>query len=160
MCLALAGLVASGCAEGASTASRQATAPEPTTTTVAALDVAETGFPVTTTSAVPAPATRPCDAPPDAEIVPGNAQVRCDASAGWRLSTWIGESGDGIVYLERHLDRVWVVVAHGPYCGGVAAIPVPELVSLGLPADLAEAWGVEALMCADPAPYTAARGRL
>jgi hypothetical protein len=153
VCLALAGLVAMGCADDASTTtSHRATAAESSavadpTTTVAALDVAETGFLVTTTTAGAAPATRPCDVLPDAAIVPGNAQVHCDGSAGWRVFAWIGESGDGIIYLEQRVEDTWVVAAHGPFCGGVGAITKSALREHRVPDDLADAWGVEASIC-------------
>lgn len=150
-CGALLILVAVGCADSEPSTSRQATTPEsttaPTTTTTLAPDVAETGFLVTTTTVAP-PTVDACDVPPDPTRVPAEVRTQCDAGAGWRISAWIGLSGDGIILLEQHVDDAWTDVAYGPFCGGVAAITTADLRSFGVPGDLAESWGYDAEACA------------
>ncbi len=142
--MALAGLVAIGCADSAST-------------TTVALAVDKTGFVVATTTAAPPPTDR-CTVPPDTEVAPAWVERRCDAASGWRFAEWIGESGDGIIQLEHDVDGAWAVVAYGPYCGGVAAITHAALRDLGVPDALVQAWGVDASMCprAEPQPPAAA----
>jgi hypothetical protein len=142
LCPALSGLVALGCTDSGST----------TRSTTGPLVVDKTGFVVTSTTAATALSTDRCAAPPDTEVAPPSAERRCDSTSGWRLAQWIGESGDGIIQLERHVDGEWVVVAYGPYCGGVAAITHAALRDLGAPEELVHSWGVDASVCARPGP--------
>jgi hypothetical protein len=94
-----------------------------------------------------------CDDPPSQEdpsepaFVPDDAQKQCDDRLGWRTFAWIGESGDGIVRIERAAPD-WVVVSEGPYCiGGVAAATPRQLAALGMPRALADTWGYSELDC-------------
>ena len=70
---------------------------------------------------------------------PRNASLKCEA--GWRMFGWIGESGDGILLIQRANGSTWTTNYYGPGCGGVASAPVNDLVSHGLPRPLAEKWG-------------------
>jgi hypothetical protein len=89
-----------------------------------------------------------CDTPGE-QTVPPDADVQCDAARGWRRSAWIGASGDGIVLVE-HATPGWTTLFFGPLCAsGVAAATPEQLVQLGVPQDLADAWGFPPSACGD-----------
>ena len=80
--------------------------------------------------------------------VPEQAQSNCDEVAGWRTFAWIGESGDGIVRIERLSWSAWIPVYYGPLCvNGVAAATPDQLARLGVPEHLADAWGFPRSAC-------------
>ena len=86
--------------------------------------------------------------PPASTEVSEQAQSNCDDLAGWRIFAWIGESGDGIVRVERLRGSAWVPVFHGPLClSGVAAATSEQLARFGVPLGLADAWGYPASAC-------------
>ena len=123
--------------------STAATASSSTTTVATATTAALTP---TTTTAVTAGSGTSCSAPASHVLSgggvvtpPARSTLKCEA--GWRLFGWIGESGDGILLLQRTNASSWTVVYYGPGCGGVASAPVNDLVSYGLPRPLAEKWG-------------------
>ena len=89
-----------------------------------------------------------CATPPATNQVAEQAQSNCDDLAGWRMFAWIGESGDGIVRVERLRGSAWVPVFHGPLClSGVAAATPEQLARFGVPLGLADAWGYPASAC-------------
>jgi hypothetical protein len=72
-------------------------------------------------------------------VPPASSTLKCEA--GWRMFGWIGESGDGILLIQRVNGAQWTTVSYGPGCGGVASAPVDQLAETGLPRALAEKWG-------------------
>jgi hypothetical protein len=102
-------------------------------------------------SASPRPAgelVADCATLPAVTDVPEHAQEQCDDAVGWRTFAWIGESGDGIVRLERLREYGWVPVYHGPLCvNGVATATAAQLAQLGVPPSLAGAWGFPLSAC-------------
>jgi hypothetical protein len=101
-----------------------------------------TGVAPTTTGAAPTSCVAPASHALSGGVVvvpPASSTLMC--AAGWRMFGWIGESGDGILLIQRVSGAQWATAHYGPGCGGVASAPVEELVRIGVPRALAERWG-------------------